>query len=246
MTTPRLRHPLASTALLVAAAALATPALADVVHDESVDGDLASMPDAPTPVAFAPGTNTIVGSVQSSADRRDFLTFTIPEGQVLSGIFLVEFVDGDTGGIADRGFVHLDDGPTTVVPSLVTAPDLLGGTHLDRTLFPTAGDNVLAALGAAADAGSGFDLPLGPGVYSMNIQQTGPELNAYRIDFVLEPAAPPCEGDLDGSGEVGFGDLLQLLSDFGPCAGCAADFDGSGAVDFSDLLVLLSAWGPCP
>lgn len=29
-------------------------------------------------------------------------------------------------------------------------------------------------------------------------------------------------------------------------SGCAADLDGSGAVGFTDLLQLLSAWGPCP
>lgn len=55
----------------------------------------------------------------------------------------------------------------------------------------------------------------------------------------------PCPGDLDGDGDVGFNDVLDLLSAWGPCAGCAADIDGSGTVDFSDLLTLLSAWGPC-
>lgn len=57
---------------------------------------------------------------------------------------------------------------------------------------------------------------------------------------------PPCPGDLDGSGDVGFGDLLEVLSAWGDCPDCAADLDGSGDVGFSDLLELLSAWGPCP
>lgn len=48
--------------------------------------------------------------------------------------------------------------------------------------------------------------------------------------------------DLDGNGTVGFGDLVLLLSSFGPCASCPADFNGNGAVDFEDLVRLLSAW----
>ena len=55
-----------------------------------------------------------------------------------------------------------------------------------------------------------------------------------------------CPNDLDGSGDVGFSDLLQLLSVWGPCTGCPEDLDGSGAVDFSDLLEILSSFGACP
>ena len=54
-----------------------------------------------------------------------------------------------------------------------------------------------------------------------------------------------CPGDLDGSGDVGFTDLVQLLALWGPCT-CAEDLDGSGDVGFTDLVQVLSAWGPCP
>jgi hypothetical protein len=47
------------------------------------------------------------------------------------------------------------------------------------------------------------------------------------------------EGDIDGDGVVGAGDIAVLLLDFGPCAGCAADLDGSGEVDGGDLSFLL-------
>lgn len=51
--------------------------------------------------------------------------------------------------------------------------------------------------------------------------------------------------DLDGDGEVGLGDLLALLADWGPCplppASCA-DVDGDGAIGIADLLELLAAW----
>jgi hypothetical protein len=54
-----------------------------------------------------------------------------------------------------------------------------------------------------------------------------------------------CPGDVDASGDVGFGDLLQVLAQWGPCCGCPQDFDRDGEVSFADLLVLLAAWGPC-
>jgi len=56
----------------------------------------------------------------------------------------------------------------------------------------------------------------------------------------------PCVGDFDNSGDVGFGDLLQLLAVWGPCAGCPEDLDGDNDVGFNDLLQVLSLWGPCP
>ena len=55
----------------------------------------------------------------------------------------------------------------------------------------------------------------------------------------------PCEGDLDFSGEIGFGDLLLLLSDWGTCPFCPSDLTSDGEVGFADLLLLLDAWGPC-
>jgi hypothetical protein len=57
---------------------------------------------------------------------------------------------------------------------------------------------------------------------------------------------PPCPGDLDADEDVGFQDLLAILSAWGACAGCPEDITGDGAVGFADLLIVLSAWGPCP
>ena len=52
-------------------------------------------------------------------------------------------------------------------------------------------------------------------------------------------------GDLDGDGDVGFGDLLILLAEWGPCAecgACPADVDGDCTVGLADLLFVLSNW----
>jgi hypothetical protein len=74
---------------------------------------------------------------------------------------------------------------------------------------------------------------------------------ATRTDhpsFVAARAAlcgPACPEDLDGSGAVGFADLLAVLAGWGPCAACPEDLDMSGEVDFPDLLAVLAAWSPC-
>lgn len=66
----------------------------------------------------------------------------------------------------------------------------------------------------------------------------------------LPPPGNPCPPDLDGSGDVGLGDLTILLSNFGrsdnppPSAG---NLDGDGDVDIADLTLFLSAFGTvCP
>ncbi len=56
--------------------------------------------------------------------------------------------------------------------------------------------------------------------------------------------------DLDGDASVGFGDLLAVLTAWGPDAPAClpsipADLDHDCAVGFSDLLVVLTAWGRC-
>ena len=52
----------------------------------------------------------------------------------------------------------------------------------------------------------------------------------------------------DPGTQVGFNDLLQVLSLWGPCfvTCCPADVDGDDVVGFADLLEVLSFWGPCP
>ncbi|MCP3902065.1 MAG: hypothetical protein GY715_00390 [Planctomycetes bacterium] len=56
---------------------------------------------------------------------------------------------------------------------------------------------------------------------------------------------PSCSEDLDGSGDVGFGDILTIIGAWGPCGGCPEDLSGNGAVDFADILLVIGAWGPC-
>ena len=53
-----------------------------------------------------------------------------------------------------------------------------------------------------------------------------------------------CPADFDDDGDIGFPDLLSVLSAWGQ-SGPQYDLDASGFVDFGDLLAILSNWGPC-
>jgi len=76
------------------------------------------------------------------------------------------------------------------------------------------------------------------------INGTSKDLNENFIPDECEPSA-----DLDGDGDVDFGDILVLIGMWGPCPPvpqpCPADLNGNGVVDFGDILLIIGAWtGP--
>lgn len=83
------------------------------------------------------------------------------------------------------------------------------------------------------------------GSHSGNVSGADLSVGAALNGLQIRPLGE-CPQDLDDSGDVGFSDLLAVLSAWGPCAACPQDFDGSGDVGFADLLSLLAAWGSCP
>ena len=65
------------------------------------------------------------------------------------------------------------------------------------------------------------------------------------VAVLLTPVQGPL-GDLDGDCQVGAGDLLLLLANWGRCnncENCPADLDNNCAIGVSDLLILLLNWG---
>jgi hypothetical protein len=56
--------------------------------------------------------------------------------------------------------------------------------------------------------------------------------------------AEPCEGDVDGDGQVAVTDLLLAIDQWGGSG--SADINGDGIVNVEDLLAIVGAWGPCP
>lgn len=63
--------------------------------------------------------------------------------------------------------------------------------------------------------------------------------SSYEVALAVE-----CRGDVDGSGDVDFADILAILAAWGN-AGGPEDVDHDGAVGFSDVLATLASWGPC-
>ena len=63
--------------------------------------------------------------------------------------------------------------------------------------------------------------------------------------FDLAGANCLCPWDLNGSGDVGINDFLDLLAQWGTDPGGPPDFDGDGDVGINDFLELLAHWGPC-
>jgi bacillopeptidase F len=96
-----------------------------------------------------------------------------------------------------------------------------------------------------------------PGISSTNqfrVRFTASDLNAGSVveagvDAVeilkLFCEAAECP-DVDGDGDVGVLDFLEMLAAWGPNPGHPADVDGDGQVTISDVLILLANWGPCP
>jgi len=73
----------------------------------------------------------------------------------------------------------------------------------------------------------------------------GTSLDTNLNDF---PDECECHADVDQDGEVGFSDLLIVITEWGPCppvAQCPPDVDASGIVNFGDIVMMIGAWGPC-
>ena len=228
---------------------LASPATAQVVWDEAVDGDLSGNPGAPTPVSLAPGRNVIIGSVTSafpSFDTRDYVTFTIPVGKALGSLNQLSYVDLPGGGPGDRGYHALDEGPTSLVPDMLNGSQFLGGAHMDPQV---PGTDLLPDLASALLAGVGFDIPLGHGEYTYLIQQTGDERSGYELEFVIvddveigarycTPGTPNSTGNpgamaVFGSEVVADDQLGLLASDLPPSSNIGYFIMGTGFNTFT-------------
>jgi hypothetical protein len=153
--------------------------------------------------------------------------------------------DGSTGNLLACDFNAIDGlPPVAAVFDVFTIPSFVGvanppfnNTVGDVAIDPMSGRFFMAGLGGIG--GLLVEL-VGDSYVTIGTFNTG--LPIIGLAFV----PPDCPADLDGSSIVDINDLLELLSQWGPCPGCAADFDGSGTVDISDLLDLLAAWGACP
>jgi hypothetical protein len=172
-------------ATFVLSIALALPAAAAVVHDEAVNGDLSSDPLVPTPIAFAIGGNTIIGTcgnLGSPVDIRDYIRFTIPAGQRLTALNLVAY-DPD-----NLSFLSFNTGTESQIPSGATSAFFLAGIHIAAAQIGT--DLMPLFVSSSLTTHSLPQPELGPGDYCFLIQQTSPITQGYTLEFVLDVGTP--------------------------------------------------------
>ena len=157
---------------------------------EADSGDFSNDAANPTAVALANGSNLLSGSVVGgdSADL-DYVTVNIPEGHVLAAADLVSYESGNGNAVS---FIGIQEGTAFTEPADNPNPANLLGLLLFGV--DAAGTDILPSLGAGAnpfggDDAIGFEAPLGAGDYTFWIQETSPNVTAYSIDLVVEPAA---------------------------------------------------------
>ncbi|MCP3981448.1 MAG: hypothetical protein GY716_19285 [bacterium] len=100
-------------------------------------------------------------------------------------------------------------------------------------------------ISAIADGQSTVSVRWTMGTTDGSVQYCGWNIDDVRISGIAPEL--PCPADLDGSGDVGFGDILTIIGVWGPCPPeCPEDLSGNGQVDFADVLAVIGAWGGCP
>ncbi|MGC3981029.1 MAG: hypothetical protein QM808_07220 [Steroidobacteraceae bacterium] len=183
-------------AFAVLLSAMACSAHADTVWNESVNGDLSSDGLSPTAVNFHLGDNLVTGITGNAGQGvdRDYFTFTVPEGSVLSSLLITN----ETSVSGSASFIAIQAGSqVTVTPTGGGVENLLGFTHYGNDLV---GTNILPALTTAN--------VLQSGTYSVWIQETGGQVS-YGLDFTLTPVPLPGAALLLGSGLLGMGALRR-------------------------------------
>ena len=182
--------------------------------------------DTVYPFGVVGGVFSEGGAIDVSSDGVTW--FTIP-GVEADGLF-------PTLGYLDSG--PYDVGPGEL-PSSFTRPVDPDLTMADMTGVDHVG---LVAMYDGSGGGAGIDLAT-VGLTSIQwvrIRNTGGA--ALEIDAVSD-VTPDLPADLNGNGTVDFGDLVLLLSAWGPCEQCPADLTSDGSVGFDDLVTLLAAFG---
>jgi hypothetical protein len=196
---------------------LASLAHAGISYHETGDGDLSTDAAAPTALDFGAGSNTIVGTVSNSNDPggdRDFITFELNAGEEINSLML------NTLSPDNIAFIGLNAGPTGFVPAGATVGEFLAGIHVDAS---SAGSNLLPLfVSQSVTTNSLSEARLGPGSYTLVIQQTSDIVQSYGLDAVVSAAGISEPRDVQIS-KIDFTNGLLVLTNFGP-----TDVDLSG------------------
>ena len=184
----------------LATAATAASALTPVIPgwDESINGDLSNSGLSPTFVTLANGATQVLGTtgraVAGGAVDRDYFTFTIPAGFMLSALTLLPGSTSLTpsSGPGGSSFIGLQLGnQLTVNPGPPNPADAAG--LLGYWLYSPAniGANLLPLMATVGNGSSGFVPPLGAGSYAAWVQDTGVGSASYGFEFTLAAVPEP-------------------------------------------------------
>ena len=173
--------------LLVGACLFGAAVHASVIYDESVSGDLSNDGLTPTLLTVSLGSNQVFGTTGKSTEiDRDYFTFTVPAGLVLSAITLLPGTQ--TLGTLGDSFIGVEAGSqVTLGTSPTDATGLLGWFHYD---LGDIGTDILPSMGSSGFGSTGFTPPLPSGTYSFWVQEASAGSVQYGLDFTVATPEP--------------------------------------------------------
>lgn len=181
-------------------------------YDESVLGDLGSVPQAPTPWTLELGANPLTGTAGGNffagTSDYDLVSFTVPQASRLDSIIVANYENVDEFSMS---FLGLQAG-SPWLDNLgwdIQGYWLLGWMHLQSSME---GVDVLEEMWSNS-ASSAFQLPLPSGVYTLLIEDVDTVMSyslVFNVTAVPEPAAA---GLLAlGAAALGYGHRRQTRS----------------------------------
>ncbi|MCP3902688.1 MAG: hypothetical protein GY715_03550, partial [Planctomycetes bacterium] len=187
------------------------------------------------------GTATVIKNNGSSFGSGDGVMFT-PVLELLVGAepLSVDMVDLDGDGDMDLALTATDllEGPTVQVLESLQSEG--AGLEFEP---PT-------SVGVGADpvfiSNGDFDANGLSDIVTANEDPQGP--NGGSVTVILGEPELPCPTDVNFDGVTDFGDILELLGNWGGCTKnqpCPGDLNQDSYVNFADLLILLGGFGPC-
>jgi hypothetical protein len=197
-------------------------------YNEIVFGDLSSDPGNPTPLEIVHPDEAITG-ITGGGDF-DFIDIEVPAFHKLESVVVNDY----TG--ATQSFAGLQLGSVwTAGTGLGVNPALLlGWTHFGPAASGAGlGSDILDDLATPKSGSAGFTRPLGPGHYTLLLQDTGAEVG-YSLQFNLSYNLRPV-GDFNGDSLINRFDVAKWRFEYSINAG--SDADGDGDSDGADFLI---------
>lgn len=150
---------------------------------ESIQGDLSGVANAPTPLTFDLGPNRVIGTMGTDTDvgtptDRDIFTVTIPLGQAITSIYVNIY---DPPGASFYAIA-----PGTSIS--LTDPS----AHLSNVLINRTGEFLPNLAAGAYSGGLGLSDPMPAGTYTIWFQELASVVTydfTYTVSVIPEPSA---------------------------------------------------------